>query len=40
MPNTPALIGEGITALYARPGVNENERYQVGQIVRTTGAFL
>ena len=40
MPNTPALIGKGITALYARPGVNENERYRVGQIMRTTGEFL
>ena len=40
MPNTPALIGRGITALYARPGVTENEQYQVGQIIRTTGEFL
>ena len=40
MPNTPALIGKGITALYARPGVSDNDQYQVGQIVRTTGEFL
>lgn len=40
MPNTPALIGKGITALFARAGVTENEQYQVGQIVRTTGEFL
>lgn len=40
MPNTPALIGRGITALFARPSVNEDERYQVGQIMRTTGEFL
>ncbi|MEO8858700.1 MAG: pyrroline-5-carboxylate reductase [Burkholderiaceae bacterium] len=40
MPNTPALIGKGITALYARPGVSDDEQYQVGQIVRTTGEFL
>lgn len=40
MPNTPALIGKGITALYARPGVADDDRYQVGQIVRTTGEFL
>ena len=40
MPNTPALIGKGITALYAGPAVTENERYRVGQIMRTTGEFL
>ena len=40
MPNTPALIGKGITALFARPGVSDNEQYQVGQIIRTTGEFL
>ena len=40
MPNTPALIGKGITALFARPEVGENDRYQVGQIIRTTGEFL
>ena len=40
MPNTPALIGKGITALFARPGVSDNDQYQVGQIVRTTGEFL
>ena len=40
MPNTPALIGRGITALYARPGVSDNDQYQVAQIVRTTGEFL
>ena len=40
MPNTPALIGKGITALFARAGVSENDCYQVGQIIRTTGEFL
>ena len=40
MPNTPALIGKGITALFARPGVSEDERYRVGQIMSTTGEFL
>ena len=40
MPNTPALIGKGITALFARPQVSENDQYQVGQVVRTTGEFL
>jgi len=40
MPNTPALIGKGITALFARAAVTETERKQVGKIVRTTGEFL
>ncbi|MEP6972230.1 MAG: pyrroline-5-carboxylate reductase [Betaproteobacteria bacterium] len=40
MPNTPALIGKGITALYARPGVTDEEQHAVVQIVRTTGEFL
>ena len=40
MPNTPALIGKGITALFARPGVTEDDQHMVGQIMRTTGEFL
>ncbi len=40
MPNTPALISKGITALFARPGVSDNDQYQVTQIIRTTGDFL
>ena len=34
MPNTPALIGRGITALFARQGVQEHDRQQVEQILR------
>jgi pyrroline-5-carboxylate reductase len=40
MPNTPALIGRGITAFFARPGVQAHDRQQVEQIVRSTGEFL
>ncbi len=40
MPNTPALIGKGITALFARPGVGDNDRRQVEQVIRSTGEFL
>jgi len=40
MPNTPALIGKGITALFARPGVNPDQCAQVEHIVRSTGEFL
>ena len=40
MPNTPALIGRGITAFFARPGVQAHDRQQVEQIVHSTGDFL
>lgn len=40
MPNTPALIGKGITALYARPAVNEAGRHQAERVIGTTGEFL
>ncbi|EJE48586.1 pyrroline-5-carboxylate reductase [Acidovorax sp. CF316] len=40
MPNTPALVGKGMSALYARPGVSEGERQSVEAIVATTGEYL
>jgi len=40
MPNTPALIGRGITALYARPGVSAGDKARVEQVIATTGASL
>ena len=40
MPNTPALIGRGITALFARPGVSQAEREGVAQVLRPTGELL
>lgn len=40
MPNTPALIGKGITALFARPAVTADDRSWVSQVVATTGEFL
>ncbi len=40
MPNTPALIGKGITGLYARPTVTAAERQLVQQVVQTTGDFI
>ena len=40
MPNTPALIGQGMTGLFARPGVSAAERTLVEQVVATTGAHL
>ncbi|MGQ2978436.1 MAG: pyrroline-5-carboxylate reductase [Polaromonas sp.] len=40
MPNTPALIGKGVTALFARAAVSANDRLAVERVIRTTGDFL
>jgi pyrroline-5-carboxylate reductase len=40
MPNTPALIGKGMTALYARPGVSAQDKARVEHVVATTGESL
>ncbi|WP_337877834.1 pyrroline-5-carboxylate reductase [Caldimonas sp.] len=40
MPNTPALIGQGISGLYARPEVCADERARVEQLLAPTGATL
>lgn len=40
MPNTPALIGKGITALYARAGIDASQKLEVEQIIRSTGELL
>lgn len=40
MPNTPALIGKGITALYARAGITNDDLNDVVQIIKTTGEFM
>ena len=40
MPNTPALVGKGMTALFARPGVQAAEKQQVEQVIATTGEHL
>lgn len=40
MPNTPALIGKGITALYARAGVSPPDKARVEQVIATTGESL
>ncbi|TCP07680.1 pyrroline-5-carboxylate reductase [Caldimonas thermodepolymerans] len=37
MPNTPALIGQGISGLYARPEVSAGEREAVAQLMAPTG---
>jgi pyrroline-5-carboxylate reductase len=40
MPNTPALIGQGISGLYARPAVSAAERAQVETLLAPTGAVV
>lgn len=40
MPNTPALIGKGITAMFARPGVSPTDKTWIGEVIGTTGQFL
>ncbi|MDD0840251.1 pyrroline-5-carboxylate reductase [Curvibacter sp. HBC61] len=40
MPNTPALVGKGMTGLFARAAVTAADREQVEQVIRTTGDLL
>jgi pyrroline-5-carboxylate reductase len=40
MPNTPALVGKGMTALFARPGVSAEDKAWVEQVIATTGESL
>ncbi|HWH85017.1 MAG TPA: pyrroline-5-carboxylate reductase [Burkholderiaceae bacterium] len=40
MPNTPALIGQGMTGLYARPAVTTPERAQVEAVLAPTGQLM
>ena len=40
MPNTPALVGKGMTALFARPAVSLAGRGMVDRVINTTGEHL
>ena len=40
MPNTPALVGKGMTGLYARPAVGSEDKARVEQVIATTGEHL
>jgi pyrroline-5-carboxylate reductase len=40
MPNTPALIGKGMTALFARPAVTPESKAWVERVVASMGEFL
>lgn len=40
MPNTPALVGKGMTGLFARAGVGAEDRSLVEHVIATTGDLL
>lgn len=40
MPNTPALIGKGISGLFARAGVSDADKRLVDDVMATTGQSL
>jgi pyrroline-5-carboxylate reductase len=40
MPNTPALIGQGIAGLYARPAVSAKEKHEIDKLLAPTGKTL
>ena len=40
MPNTPALVGKGITALFARDAVTADDRLAIENMVQTTGEYV
>jgi pyrroline-5-carboxylate reductase len=40
MPNTPALIGQGITGLFAREGTTDKDRALVDAVIGVTGQHL
>jgi pyrroline-5-carboxylate reductase len=37
MPNTPALVGQGITGLFALPAVSTGDKAQIEQVLAATG---
>jgi pyrroline-5-carboxylate reductase len=40
MPNTPALVAKGMTALFAREAVTPDDKLAVEKVIATTGEFL
>ena len=40
MPNTPALVGKGMTALFARAAVSAGDRQAVDNVLQPTGEML
>ena len=40
MPNTPALIGAGVSGMYATPGVGDTDRQTAGKILGAAGKIV
>jgi pyrroline-5-carboxylate reductase len=40
MPNTPALVGQGMTALFARDAITAADKARVEQVIATTGESM
>jgi pyrroline-5-carboxylate reductase len=40
MPNTPALVGQGITGLFSRAGVSVHDKQLVEKVLQSTGEWL
>lgn len=40
MPNTPALVGAGITGLFALPGVSQAQRHAAGRVLEAVGPVV
>ena len=40
MPNTPALVGKGMTALFARDAATATDRLAVEGVIKTTGDYV
>ncbi len=40
MPNTPALVGQGITGLFAREGASASDKQLVEHVLKSTGEWL
>ena len=40
MPNTPALVGQGMTGLFSRAGVSATDKQLVEQVLKSTGEWL
>ena len=40
MPNTPALVGQGMTGLFARDGVSAQDKKLVDHVLKSTGEWL
>jgi pyrroline-5-carboxylate reductase len=40
MPNTPALVGKGMTGLFARLGASDSDKHLIEQLLKSTGESL